>query len=295
MEKIREQAILLGPRKSLVGVISPAVASATDPDAPMVVILNSGIIHRVGANRASVSLARELAVAGFPAIRFDLSGLGDSENRIDALPPLKAGMADIRDALDTIQSARQIRRFILMGLCSGADYSISYAGTDSRVVGVVLLDPSIPRTFRYYLQHYAARILKPAAWRNFVRGHALRYLERKGDAADGIQSSKAAVKTLNTPEARVYLEGVYRNALQRGNQIMAIFTAGLEGQHNYRKQLLDVFPSLTFGKQLQLHYFADSDHTFTAESHRRQLIQEVVGWVRSTQFAPGSQDQPAPH
>ena len=48
MERLVEQALLLGPRKSMVGVITPASARAAVPDAPFVVILNAGIIHRVG-------------------------------------------------------------------------------------------------------------------------------------------------------------------------------------------------------------------------------------------------------
>ena len=43
MERIVEQALLLGPRKSMVGVITPASAQASLPDAPFVVILNAGI------------------------------------------------------------------------------------------------------------------------------------------------------------------------------------------------------------------------------------------------------------
>lgn len=94
MNQIREQALLLGPRKSLVGII--AVSPSPLPDAPMVVILNSGIIHRVGAHRVYVPLSRALAAAGFPVLRFDLSGIGDSENRVDMLSPFEASLADIR-------------------------------------------------------------------------------------------------------------------------------------------------------------------------------------------------------
>ncbi len=294
MDQIREQALLLGPRKSLVGVISQAVPSAEHVDPPMVVILNSGIIHRVGANRTSVSLARALAGVGFPVLRFDLSGLGDSDSRPDALEPVEASLADIREVLDSLESTRQTRRFILAGLCSGADHSALYAGSDPRVAGVILLDPSIPRTFRYYVRHYAARVVRLSSWLNFVRGrHLLWYLQRKRAAQSGLEPQAVRTFDLNSTEVRGYLERAYRSAIHNDNQFMAIFTAGLENQHNYREQLLDAFPKLAFGSRLRLVYLAECDHTFTAECHRAQLIQLVVEWVRSTPFSTGSPGQAA--
>src|SRR5690606_1367498 len=115
---------------------------AAPKDPPFVLILNAGIIHRAGPNRLHVTLARALSAAGFPVLRVDLSGLGDSPPREDGAAPLDAALADIRDILDTLQATRGVQRVVLMGLCSGADHSVIYAASDPRVVGVALLDPS---------------------------------------------------------------------------------------------------------------------------------------------------------
>jgi hypothetical protein len=220
--------------------------------------------------------------------------LGDSESRADALPPVEAALSDIREVLDSLESKRQTRRFILVGLCSGADHSIFYAGSDPRVVGVVLLDPSIPRTFGYYLRHYSARVVRLSSWLNFVRGrHLFWYLQKKRAEQSEIEPQASRALDLNAPEVRSYLERAYRVALDNGNQFLAIFTSGLENQHNYRKQLLDAFPRLTFGPRLRLFYLADCDHTFTAECHRAQLIQMVVEWVQSTPFSTRMPSQAA--
>ena len=112
----REQAILLGPRRSLVGVLTPPVEGSPPRDRA-VVILNSGIIHRVGANRLHVELARELARAGFRVLRFDLSGIGDSPARSDAgASILDSVMQDIREAVDHV--AGKDGRVAIFGLCS---------------------------------------------------------------------------------------------------------------------------------------------------------------------------------
>lgn len=286
MEHTVEQALLLGPRKSMVGVITPASTQVSVPDAPFIVILNAGIIHRVGPNRMHVLLARSLAAAGFGVLRVDLSGLGDSEARNDGLAPLDATMADIRDILDMLQATRQVQRVVLVGLCSGADHSIIYAGTDERVVGVALMDPSIPRTVGYYVHHYGHRILGVRAWVNFALGrhpvwHAMK---RRMSPAPAEADAEVRGPSLEDPKVRAFLQNAYGCALNSGAQLLAVLTADRERQHNHRRQLLDAFPQLSFGKQLRLEYFKDCDHTFTSAANRARLIDLVVAWVKVTPF-----------
>lgn len=288
MEHIVEQALLLGPRQSMVGVITPASAQAVVPDAPFVVILNAGIIHRVGPNRMHVLLARALAAAGFSVLRVDLSGLGDSEARNDALPPLDATMADIREILDMLQATRQVQRVVLVGLCSGADHSIIYAGTDERVVGVALMDPSIPRTLGYYVHHYGHRILGLRAWLNLVLGrHPIwRALRRRlsPTAAASPAEVEARGPSLEDPKVKAFLQNAYGRALANGVQLLAVLTSDRQRQHNYRRQLLDAFPQLPFGKQLWLEYFKECDHTFASAANRARLIGLVEAWMKATHF-----------
>ena len=75
--RTREMTVLMGRHKSLVGTL-PIVAISAVTAPPTVVLLNAGIVHRVGPNRMHVLLARALAAAGIPSLRFDMSGIGDS-------------------------------------------------------------------------------------------------------------------------------------------------------------------------------------------------------------------------
>lgn len=292
MATITEQALLLGPAKSLVGVVAQPATPSAQADLPVVVILNSGIIHRVGANRMSVVLARALSELGHTVLRFDLSGIGDSEPRADGLAPLEANLSDIKEALDSLQATRQARRFILVGLCSGADHSVVYAGSDPRVVGLVLLDPSIPRTRRFYLHHYAKRLLRLRSWLNMARaGHPLRQgLKRllspstSGETAAVGSAPEAQEPDLDHPEARAFLERAYAGALFTGNQFLAVLTDERDHRHNYRNQLLDAFSNLSFGTQLRLEFFRGTDHTFTSEANRARVVRLIVEWVSGTPF-----------
>jgi pimeloyl-ACP methyl ester carboxylesterase len=282
---VNEQVLLMGPRKALVGIVTPAAEGvATAPGRPAVVVLNSGIIHRVGANRMTVQLCRRLSGQGFDAVRFDLSGIGDSESRDDGLGLLEASLADIKEALDTLESVRGFKRFVLVGLCSGADHAVVYAGRDPRVTGLVLLDPSIPHTPRYYLNHYARRATRLSSWMNIARGkhplwHALG--QRMGGAGHAEVPEEGPRADLDSPEAKAFLSNAYAAAHRSGNRFLAVLTAEREDHHNYREQLIDAFPDVPFGDRLQLEYHEGTDHTFTAEADRERVIEGIVGWIRA--------------
>jgi len=63
MNGFTEQALIFGRSRSLVGIlVRPAFECPAQR--PTVVILNTGIIHRVGHHRMYVTLARQLAASG---------------------------------------------------------------------------------------------------------------------------------------------------------------------------------------------------------------------------------------
>jgi pimeloyl-ACP methyl ester carboxylesterase len=282
--RIKEQAHVFGPRQSLVGILSPAMPAPPE-NTPCVVLLNAGIIHRVGPNRMSVTLARELCACGFNVLRFDLSGIGDSDPREDALPPVEAAMADMREALDWLEQSRGARRFILVGLCSGADHSVIYGGTDGRVIGVVLLDPAVPRTRRFFRRHLLSRVLNGQTWLSVLSGrHAIwgKLLRRNGPTLPESDNSRDAA--LESPTVRAFLEHAYQRVVEQGVRILAIFSGadGREYQFNYREQILDAYPSVNFGASIAIEYVKQSDHTFSFESDRGHMIGVIVDWVKNT-------------
>jgi alpha/beta superfamily hydrolase len=130
--KLREQAVLLGERKSLVGIVTQAVGGAAPVHEVALVFLNTGIIHRVGHHRMYVTFSRVLAAEGYTVLRFDLSGIGDSDYRIDGLSPLESNLSDIKEVLDWLETTKQAKRVILVGLCWGADSAVHYAAGDTQ-------------------------------------------------------------------------------------------------------------------------------------------------------------------
>ena len=283
-KKTAEQIVQFGPKRSLCGVVTRPAGQATRLP---VIIFNTGIIHRVGHHRIYVTLSRKLAAEGHPVIRFDFGGVGDSPIQYEDMPTLDGNLASIDDVCNWVEQNLGQSRVILMGLCSGADHSIIYASKHKQVAGVVLLDPSIPRTFRFYVNDFMRRARRPKVWTNLATGQGKTWarIRRMGVRPDPriepeVQGDEPfAPAELESPEAIEFLESTYRNAIENGTELLAVFTGGHYYQHNYRRQILDALPNVDFKNQLELHYYAESDHTFTYERDRERLFTVLDNWL----------------
>src|SRR5690606_7864092 len=156
-----------------------------------------------------------------------------------------------------------------------------------RVVGLVLLDPSIPRTPGQRLRYVWRRILEPRHWLNFG-GKVGRILGRATDAAPAPnhapQPPLQGRPSVDSKEVREYLTKAYRRAVDRRVAFLAVFAADPDFLYNYREQMLDALRGVAFGNQLQLEFFCQSDHTFAAEPERLRLIVLIRDWIQSRSF-----------
>lgn len=293
MDGYDEQAVLFGRTKSLVGVVTRP-RSDLPSHRPAVVILNTGIIHRVGHHRMYVTMARELAAAGHVVLRFDFSGIGDSPRQKDGRSPVDACLADTQDAVDWLTTSCGVSEVILLGLCSGADIALRYGYTDRRIVGLVLLDPAIPPTARFYVDYILQRVPRLRSWLTFARGRGRIWGDLMGRIAFAIGAGPAVENAgLVDPRSRSELEQLYRSTLERGIQLFVGTTGGdLAGRQTYREQLLDAFPNVPLKDNAHLEYFANSDHTFTPQTDRERLNAITMDWLRSTPFRKRPADIP---
>lgn len=287
----RERAVLFGRERSLVGVSCRPVQS--EGKRPVIIFLNSGIVHRVGGNRIYVTLARALAEGGFSSLRFDLAGVGDSLILPNSpfMTSQERSVVDIDSALEFAASHLDADRFIMVGLCSGADNALRTMGRNESVVGSILLDLNVYRTRGYYLRHYSRRLFRGGGWRNLLTGKhplAQTLLHRVREPLSRSEGPSASPSTdTMLPDAvlpREMLRDHLERIVARDAKVFAVFTAGLEGQYNYERQFLDMFPDLDFGRSLRLEYFADSDHDFSRQDVQARLKDAVVEWVQTSDF-----------
>lgn len=280
--RFTERAVAIGDRNALIGVVTQGVE--VDGDKPGIVVLNGGILPRWSRSRVYVTLARQVASLGFRTLRFDISGIGDSPSRDDGLPPIEAALADLSEVLDWFVG--KDRPVVLIGLCDGANLAAYRASLDSRVVGVVLIDPLIPRTLRYRVLHIWRRISAFTTWREIVSvQHAVwgrlrtqaASLRRGDPPMTGIDPNSASV--------RAFLTGVYAKIASKDVQVLAVFSGGMQNRHCYRDQMFEAFPTVGFTDRFQVEYFQANDHHFEWPPHRAWLLERLIQWLTTAPFA----------
>jgi pimeloyl-ACP methyl ester carboxylesterase len=136
---VTERARRFGDRGGLVGIVTSPGPGA--PASTALVLLNAGVVHRVGPNRMHVEIARGLAALGFLVVRVDLSALGDSESRRDSTPFERAAVLETQDVMSALAEEYGVSQFVTAGLCSGAVVAFNTAVADERVKGAVLINP----------------------------------------------------------------------------------------------------------------------------------------------------------
>jgi pimeloyl-ACP methyl ester carboxylesterase len=285
MRPMKENVYVVGPGKSLVAAVTEPAGGERKNAAPAIVILNTGIIHRVGHQRKFVILARELAARGYLVVRFDFSGIGDSERRGDDLPALEGCLEDIRVILDWLEASRGDRRVILLGLCAGADHAIIYAGSDPRVVGAALLDPTIPPTRRYYLHYILHRLTRPRSWLSFITGNGRLFAIIRKRLLKPKDGEEIVTADPEDERVRVFLKGVYARAIESNVQLLCVLTGAADTrQSSYREQIFDAFPELELSPLLRAEFFEDSDHLFLFEHNRKRLHAIIIDWIETAKF-----------
>jgi pimeloyl-ACP methyl ester carboxylesterase len=274
---MREKAIQFGTSCTLTGILSEPDKEKKRDGAPGVLLLNSGILHRVGACRLHVQMARRLADEGFHALRFDFSGIGDSEARKDALSFEESAPLEVREAMDYLAATKGIGAFALVGLCSGADVAFFTARQDERVAALGQLDAWPYRTRRSYVNHYGRRLRQPDVWSNFIRTRMERILGK--DAACDVPEEDMELPTyVRECPPREEVAGSLGEMVGRGVHLLHVYTGGQE-DYNYRRQFIDAFPEVDFGSRLTLEHMPDADHIFTGLEHQRQVVAMVSAWM----------------
>ena len=144
---VTERLVAIGPH-SMFGVATSGPDEATGPT---VFFLNSGRDPHTGPNRMWVELSRDWAARGFPTVRFDMTGLGDSPVRPGQpsnVVRAPEAFDDVVDALDDAMvplpsgpaSQAALIPAVLVGLCAGA-YQALESAIDLHPVSVLSINP----------------------------------------------------------------------------------------------------------------------------------------------------------
>ena len=259
----------------------------------VVIVVAGGPQYRVGAHRQFVGLARKLAAQGYPVLRFDLRGMGDSNG---VHMGFQQSEPDIRAAIDTlIAQEPQVRELVLFGECESASGILFYAWRDSRVTGIALVNPWV-RTDEGRAQvlikhYYLHRLRSPEFWKKVREGrldvrrslgslvsHVRAYLRgRKMMARLDPAAAQEDISELPLPVKTA--EGLKRF---RG-QVMLL----MSGRDYIAREFDEVtgaskaWSGLLENSRIRRRDLLESDHTFSREAWKNKASDWIVEWIRS--------------
>jgi uncharacterized protein len=270
---------------TLVGVIS----QPEQPGALGLVMVVGGAQYRAGSHRQFVLLARCLASAGFPVMRFDHRGLGDSSGE---RRPFDAVHDDIGVALETLQrQCPSVQRMALWGLCDGASAALLYSGqrADARVAGLCLLNPwvrSDNTLARTRIKHYyAGRLLEASFWQRLWQGEYEWRPSLKG-LWQSLQALRAPTPS-NAPEPPFQHQMALALRHFPGKVLLLLSARDYTAKEFVECAQSDpAWKGLLQRPQLQRVDVADADHTFSRALWRAAAEQAILDWMRQLQ-TPG--------
>lgn len=260
----------------LVGV----AALPESPSVTAVLILVGGPQYRVGSHRQFTLLARHLAQQGYATLRFDYTGMGDSEGEPSSFDQANG---DVSAAIAALRACSPgIERIVLWGLCDAASMALIYAPTAPEVVGIVLLNPWVHQGEylpRMRLQQYRNRLLDFNYW-----GRLLRHPEEVAGAMGRLALTAWVLLRPNIEEedTSTNFVDVMRDALQEySGEVQVIlsendltaseFSALVEGDKRWQ---------LAMGKpRVELQRLAGADHTFSRREWRISVEELTTDWL----------------
>jgi hypothetical protein len=291
---VNEKALLFGEDKSLVGVVTDPDASAR-PVGRGVIILNAGVLHRVGPNRLHVQLARALSGDGFVALRFDFSGIGDSRQAGGHERFVRRAAREVTEAMDFLERSRGLSEFVLVGICAGADHGLQASLADSRVRGAVLVDGynRLSLGVGMVLHRHRQNLLNPRSWFRFVTGRSLTWTALRNLAASrhSIRAVLAPPDSMLPPPEEFVTQ--VQALAARGTDLLLVYTGISAAYYNYKRLLRRRVSAAPLRDRVRVEHLADSDHLFTLRPNRERLVELVRSWaceraVRSEATAAGA-------
>jgi exosortase A-associated hydrolase 1 len=267
------------------------IAVLSRPTAPAetgVVVIVGGPQYRAGSHRQFVLLARAMAGVGFPVLRFDVRGMGDSSGSPRGF---EATGRDVEAAIDALQRrVAAVRQVVLVGLCDGASAALLYCHerNDRRVRGLCLLNPWVRSETSLAVTHvkhyYTRRLLQREFWTKLARGEV--GLSAAVAAWRSVRLAASGARALNktaSPKGELPFQQRMADAwISFEGSILLVLSGDDYTAKEFIEHVRQSAPwkgALERGK-LDRHELAGADHTFSNGGPRAAMENLIVKWLR---------------
>jgi pimeloyl-ACP methyl ester carboxylesterase len=302
--EVDEEPLCFGEHEALFGIATRPERPRQGDDRPAIIVVNAGPGTRIGPHRQYVRMARAWARLGFLVLRVDLSGSGDSAaagpSENDPYPP--RAVSDVQAAMSLLERRFSARRFIVAGVCSGADIAFCAAIEDPRITGAIIMNP---RTFALHnipdleqlvrSQQLGATVASRKNWRMLLRGDAglrgsiLRIAQVLRTAA---MSLKQRVRSLfgrgDAPSTAVDVPAAVRRLLARGVDTLLVVGDRDVGILHVESSFREPMRALEAMRGFRRVDFRGADHLYTLVYAQELLLDTLTDHLRRRYLqAPG--------
>jgi pimeloyl-ACP methyl ester carboxylesterase len=287
---VQEAPVRFGERGELFGMLSQPLAPAQRAETA-VLLLNVGGNYRIGCNRIYVKIARDLASCGWRALRLDVAGVGDSrveEGFTSASMFRDYATADIAAAIDML--ARQgCKRFVLLGICSGAYLGFQVALQDARVNAQMIINARLLEwdeerngSWQASMQQYykSTRYYRQALLRGDVYARLLRgQVDVRGIAGRFVDLAGARLRSAwDRLLGRVPREGVLpkmEHLCARGVDTLVAVSEEDDSLDYIELHLGHRCRRMRAHRNFRMELIKDADHTFSTVASQRAVMRVV--------------------
>jgi exosortase A-associated hydrolase 1 len=271
----------------LVGMLHHAEGN---PQYGILVIVAGGPQYRIGGHRQLVLWARIFAAIGFPVLRFDFAGMGDSYGSYSGFEDAEG---DLRAAIDRFfVEYPSLKGVILWGECNACSASLFYAHKDPRVTGIVMLNPWVrteegqaKAVVRHY---YLNRLMQRSFWAK-VLGLKFNVFTSLRSAVQMFSTAfgRGGAKRANTNDDSMLSQGALPDRMLYGlsrfkGEVMLV----MSGRDMVAKEFDDLIAAMPAWKKCLAdrntvrHDLPYADHTFSTAEWRDQVGQWGVEWLK---------------
>jgi inhibitor of KinA sporulation pathway (predicted exonuclease) len=277
---------VFGEHEHLFGFHCPASICISPMDqskAPKIAVLmlTPGMLTSIGPSRLHVTLADALSRKGIPSFRFDLSGIGESLAVGSHGSSLKRASHEVQQAMDMLEGEYGYTRFMLFGLCSGADDAVASASEDERIIATCLMDACGYRTsshFAHYVKlKYLPKVLSLTKWLQSIQQR----IQNGGPTASTMPEGFDIREFPNREQSEKQIVAL----VERGVRFQFIYTGGVSNYYSYADQFFDFFPRLKNRSEVTVVFQPRWDHVAMLQEDRIELLDTIVPWFESTAAA----------
>lgn len=269
---MNERGIQFGSSGELIGTVTEAEPTARRADGLGLLLLNAGLVHRVGPHRINVKLARLAAKHGIPSIRFDLSGRGDSGAGERGVGFRAQAVSDIGAALSALQARTGTRRYMLFGICSGGDDGVAAAAREPKIVSLVVLDPYVFPTIRWRARALVSRLRKFGILGGIAYWRDMRVAE-SSLGGKAIESFGREIPPIDD------FVGLMRALRARGVAIRLVYSGSTVDRRDFDAQCRMLLGRTGLAGSVKAELLPDVDHVITSLGAQQRVLQRFETWL----------------